>query len=161
MEHSIKLNITTLYSLLAVGVLFSTMVMADTIDNYMGILSAIPQMELKADPQAQAWARSARNVLTITNETIAETLLQANTKATLQGSPLFCLPPNVTLNAEAMNDIIAQTYRDISSQQSDKNKMTISQIAYIGVTKLYACQSKDASHNRSNQILMQHIRANE
>src|SRR5436189_129249 len=47
---------------------------ADTIDNYMSIATNIPQMELKADPQAQAWARSARHVLTITCESIAETL---------------------------------------------------------------------------------------
>ena len=156
-DNLVKLRIAVLCALL---VLFGR-ALADTIDNYMGILNAIPQMELKADPQAQAWARSARNVLTITNETIAETLLQANEKAAKQGTPLFCLPSGVNLNAAAMSDIIAQTYRDISSQQSDKDKMTISQIAYIGVTKLYSCQSRATFANNAAANIMQHVNSNE
>ena len=39
---------------------------ADTINNYIDIANNIPQMEIKADPQAQAWARSAHHILTIT-----------------------------------------------------------------------------------------------
>ncbi len=33
---------------------------ADTIDHFINIANNIPQMEMKADPQSQAWARSAR-----------------------------------------------------------------------------------------------------
>ncbi|WED43335.1 phosphatase [Legionella cardiaca] len=113
---------------------------ADTMDHYMNISNSIPQMEMKADPQAQAWARSARNVLIITNESIAETLLQANELAKSQGKPLFCLPQGTNLNAIILNGIILETYRDISSQQSDKDKMTVSQVAWLGVTKKYPCQ---------------------
>lgn len=113
---------------------------ADTMDHYMNISNSIPQMEMKADPQAQAWARSARNVLIIANESIAETLLQANELAKAQGKGLFCLPPGVTLNAITLNSIILETFRDISSQQSDKDKMTVSQVAWLGVTKKYPCQ---------------------
>lgn len=112
---------------------------ADTIDHYVSISNQIPQMEMKADPQAQAWARSARSVLTVTTESIAETLMQANEQAKSQGRSLFCLPPGVTLNAATLNDLILQTYRNISSQQSDKDKMTVSQIAWIGVGKTWPC----------------------
>ncbi len=122
-----------------------TSAMSDTIGHYMNISNAIPQMEIKADSQSQAWARSARDVLTITTETLAETLLQANEIAQIKGKPLFCLPPNLHLNSTTMNNIILQTYRDISSQQSDKDKMSISQIAWLGITKTYPCQS--AKHN--------------
>lgn len=114
---------------------------ADTMDHYMNISNQIPQMEMKADPQAQAWARSARTVMIITNESIAETLVQANELAKSHGAPLFCLPPSVTLNAITMNEIILKTYREISSQQSDKDRMTVSQIAWAGVTKAYPCQN--------------------
>ncbi|KTD61927.1 hypothetical protein [Legionella spiritensis] len=127
---------------------------ADTIDHYMNISNNIPQMEMKADPQAQAWARSARNVLTITTETIAETLLQANELAKSQGRPLFCLPKDVSLNSVTLNGIIVQTYREISSQQSDKNKMTISQVAWLGITKAYPCTSQPQS---SFSQQMQHV----
>jgi hypothetical protein len=127
---------------------------ADTIDNYMNIANNIPQMEIKADPQAQAWARSARHVLTVTNESIAETLLQANELAKNQGHPLFCLPPGSVLDSESLNGIIQQTYKDISSQQSDKDKMTVSQIAWLGVTKKYPCKEE-----ASNGVpaLIQHV----
>ncbi len=125
---------------------YSSLGQADTIDHYINIANNIPQMEMKADPQAQAWARSARNVLTITEESIAETLMQANDLARSQGHPLFCLPPGTVLNAVTLNSIIQQTYRDISSQQSDKDKMTVSQIAWLGVAKHYPCQNNDSQN---------------
>jgi hypothetical protein len=120
---------------------FCSTVYADTIDNYMKIANNIPVMEMKADNQAQAWARSARHVLTITCESIAETLIQANENAQQQGRPLFCLTPGVQLNPIVMNELIQQTYKEISSQQSDKDKMTVSQIALLGVSKKYPCQA--------------------
>lgn len=114
---------------------------ADTIDNYMKIANNIPIMEMKADTQAQAWARSARHVLTITCESIAETLIQTNEVASHQGKPLFCLNNGIQLNSLVMNELIQQTYKEISSQQSDKDKMTVSQIALLGVSKQYPCKS--------------------
>lgn len=119
---------------------------ADTMDHYMELSNSIPQMEMKADSQSQAWARSARNVLIIANESIAETLLQANELAKTQGKPLFCLPPGVTLNAVTLKGIILETFREISSQQSDKDKMTVSQVAWLGVTKKYPCHATQIEH---------------
>ena len=113
---------------------------ADTIENYMKIANNIPVMEMKADTQAQAWSRSARHVLTITCESIAETLMQANEVARQQGKPLFCLTNGAQLNPLVMNELIQNTYKEISSQQSDKDKMTVSQIALLGITKTYPCQ---------------------
>lgn len=112
---------------------------ADTIDHYMNIANNIPKMEMKADPQAQAWARSARNILVLTSESVAESLNLANETASHQGSPLYCLPKNVTLNGRIMNDLIQKTYRELSSQASDKNTMTVSQVALIGIKKQYPC----------------------
>lgn len=128
---------------LLVSLLFCAAAHADTINNYMKIADNIPQMEMKADPQAQAWARSARHVLTITCESIAETLIQANDAATHQGKALFCLPPGVQLNPVTMNELIQQTYKELSSQQSDKETMTVSQIALLGVNKKYPCQANN------------------
>lgn len=115
---------------------------ADTIDHYMNIVNNIPQMEMKADQQSQAWARSARTVLILTCESIAETLTLSNDSARQLGAPLFCLPPGAQLEAASLNDLIQQTYREISSQQSDKNKMTVSQVALLGLSKKYPCQQK-------------------
>ncbi len=130
---------------------------ADTIDHYMNIVSNIPQMEMKADPESQAWARSARNILILTSESIAESLMLANENAQRAGRPLFCLPPSTQLSAEDLNNLIQQTYRDISSQDSDKNKMTVSQVALLGVSKQYPCQSsQNAKVEQFNQIL-QHV----
>src|SRR3990167_10258076 len=94
---------------------------ADTIEHYINIYDGIPKMEVKADPQSQAWARSARNVLSITCETVAETLLQANELSKNQGKPLFCLPISTQLNSITMNELIVQAYRNNSNQQTDKD----------------------------------------
>ena len=126
---------------------------ADTINNYMDIANNIPQMEVKADGQAQAWARSARHVLTITCESIAETMNQANEVAKNQGKPLFCLPQGAQLNSVNLNELIQQTYKELSSQQSDKDKLTVSQVAWLGVNKQYPCQNT----NSTNQL--QHVRS--
>lgn len=124
---------------------------ADTINNYMSIADNIPQMEMKADAQAQAWARSARHVITITCESIAETLTQANEVAKAQGRPLFCLPSGKQLDSASLNELIQRTYKEISSQQSDKDMMTVSQVALLGVSKQYPCQPSGAN------ALMAHV----
>lgn len=121
---------------------------ADTIEHYMNIVNNIPQMEMKADQQSQAWARSARTVLILASESIAETLMLSNESARQLGNPLFCMPPGVQLDAATLNDLIQQTYRDISSQQSDKNKMTVSQVALLGLSKKYPCQQKQAANTQ-------------
>ena len=41
-----------------------------------------------------------------------------------------------------LHDLVQQTYRDISSQESDKSKMTVSEVALIGLTKAYPCTKK-------------------
>ena len=139
--------------LLLIGLIsFCSCLHADTINNYMSIANNIPQMEIKADPQAQAWARSAHHVLTITCESIAETMIQANETAKSQGKPIFCLPAGTQLNSVTLNDLIQQTYKEISSQQSDKDKMTVSQIAWLGVSKRYPCQT-----NAGNQMAQAHV----
>jgi hypothetical protein len=115
---------------------------ADTMDHYMNIANNIPQMELKADPQSQAWARSARTVLSLTCDSIMETLNLANDTAKAHGNPLFCTPPGISMSADQLNSLIQQTYKDISSQQSDKDKMTVSQVALLGLSKQYPCQQQ-------------------
>jgi len=130
---------------------------ADTIDHFMNIANNIPQMEMKADPQAQAWARSARNILVLTSESISESLMLANESAKEQGNALFCLPAGTQLNAEMVNNLIQQTYRDISSQQSDKDKMTVSQVALTGLRKQYPCQAQPQQANASGLQQMMHV----
>lgn len=114
---------------------------ADTMDHYMGIVNNIPKMEIKADSQAQVWAKSARNVLLLTCESVAESLAIANTMASSHNAPLFCLPPTVFLNGSMLHDLVQQTYRELTSQESDKSKMTVSEVALYGLTKNYPCTS--------------------
>lgn len=132
-------------------IFFSNLIHADTIKSYMNIANNIPQMEIKADPQAQAWARSARNVLAITCESIQETMIQANEMAKKQGNPMFCLPLGVQLDSMKLNEMIQQTYKEISSQQSDKDSMSVSEIAWLGVMKQYPCAT-NAAKNEMNQV---------
>ena len=100
---------------------------------------------MKADQQAHTWARSARTILSLTSESIAETLMLMNIAATEHNAPIFCLPAGISLNALMLNEIIQKTYHDISSQESDKNNMTVSQVALIGVTQKYPCAGASGS----------------
>lgn len=114
---------------------------ADTINNYMNIVTNIPTMEMKADAESQAWARSAKNVLAITNEGIAETLLEANRVSQTQGRPLFCLPGNTPLNAASMKSLIEKAYQSMPNVQAEKDKLTVSQVAWLAVTHEYPCNT--------------------
>ena len=114
---------------------------ADTIEHYMNIVTNLPQMEMKADSDSQAWARSARNILMLTSETIAESLILANMEAAKQGTPLFCLPLEKKLSNGEINEIIKNAYNTIpSTQGNDRNNMTVSQVALIGIQKNYPCK---------------------
>ena len=149
--------------------LFSTLALliaetgwSDTIVNYQHIRQSIPKMEIKADEQSQAWARSARHVLTITNESIAETLVALNEQATKQGKPFFCIPKNQQLNADSLSVLIEEASRNINQQQAG-NQMTVSQIALNAVIQKYPCnvKSQDAYSSLSNtHSAMQHAEAN-
>ena len=112
---------------------------ADTMDHYMNIVNNIPKMEIKADGQAQIWAKSARNVVLLTCESVAESLIIANTVATSNHTPLFCLPPNVVLDGANLQGILQQAYSDLPNPESEKAKMTVSEVALLGLTKLYPC----------------------
>lgn len=105
----------------------------------MNIANQIPQMEMKADAQSQAWARSARTVLALTCDSILDTISLANDVAKDQGKGLFCLPPGTQLTAEKLDLIIQQAYNSNSSQPSDKNKMSVSKIALISIAQQYPC----------------------
>jgi hypothetical protein len=140
--------------------LFSVTTHADTIDHFMNIVNNIPQMEMKADAQSQAWARSARNILALTSESIAESLILANDTATSAGKPLFCLNDKGLLTADTVNQLIQQTYRDLSSQESDKNKMTVSQVALLGISKRYPCPAQSAQMAQFQQAIQHVGRAN-
>jgi hypothetical protein len=117
-----------------------TNAIADTIDHYMNIANGIPQMEIKADPQSQAWARSARMVLTLACDGIAESLILANETAKEHGQPLFCLPASTQIHPEMFSALIQQTYKELTIPQAEKDKMTVSQIALLGLKKQYPCE---------------------
>lgn len=128
---------------LTILILFNTTSsFSDTIDHYMNIVNNLPQMEMKADSESQAWARSARNILMLTSETVAESLMLANKEAEKKGAPLFCLPVDIKLTNSAINELIKNTYLGISSALQDKNQMTVSQVALIGMQKQYPCTQK-------------------
>lgn len=133
-----------------VGILFAfsiaSNVNADTIDHYMNIVTNLPQMEMKADSDSQAWARSARNILMLTSETIAESLLLANAEATKKGIPLFCPPPGEKISNSSVNEIIKNAYTTMPSNEiNNRNNMTVSQVALVGLQKEFPCKKKKDS----------------
>ena len=114
---------------------------ADTIDNYVSIANHITSMEMKADRDAQTWARSARNVLAITNESIAETLIEANRIATNDGHPIFCLAKDATLDASIIKSLLEKALKTNPELQNDKTRPTISVVATNAVRDAFPCKT--------------------
>lgn len=48
--------------------------------------------------------------------------------------------------------IIAANLQRISSQQSDKDSMTVSQVAWLGASKSYPCQPNTAAKNEMAHV---------
>ncbi len=139
------------------GFFFSiSYIYADTMEHYMNIANNIPKMEMKADSQSQAWARSARNILALTSESILQSLLAANTLSTERGNPLFCPPGGADITPDQMNQIIQSTYNSYNGGQAHKNQMTVSQMAMLGLTQKYPCQNQpSASVNKPTSNMAQ------
>ena len=132
-----KHKILTLILILSAKFAFS-----DSIAHFMGISQNIPRMEMKADSNSQAWARSARNVLLLTGESIWESLQIANQSAAEQGHPLFCIPAQQTVTAEQMYELITNTYQKMNLTVEAQNQTTVAQIALKGLAEHYPCQTK-------------------
>ncbi len=113
---------------------------SDTIANYQRISQSVPKMEIKANEQSQAWARSARHVLNITNESIAETLIAINEEAMKRGRPFFCLQKNQRLDAQRLGQLIEDASKNLN-RKSPSSLATVSQIAFEAVLKNYPCQT--------------------
>ncbi len=122
--------------------LLPSFIFADSIAHYMSIAQNIPRMEMKADASAQTWARSARNVLLLTGESIWESLRIANQLSQQKGTPLFCLPPEKAISAEQMYDLIQATYQKLNLTPEDQNQMSVAQVALKGLEENYPCPTQ-------------------
>lgn len=112
----------------------------------MNIAENIPKMEMKADEDAQVWVRSARNILNLTCESIAETLIAANKSATEQGHPLFCLNADgQNLQPASLNTLIQKTYREMLTPKDVKDNLTVSEVALMGLMQTYPCGTSRAA----------------
>jgi hypothetical protein len=120
----------------------SSFIFADSIAHFIGIAQNIPRMEMKADANSQAWARSARNILLLTGESIWESLKIANQNSAQLGNPLFCVPTEQNITAEKMFDLIQNTYQKLNLSVEDQNQMTVAQIALRGLEDQYPCSTK-------------------
>lgn len=112
---------------------------ADTINKYANIANSIPKMELKADEKSQAWARSARSILAITDETIAETILSMNSLAIENGEALVCLPSNLSLNGETIHALLQEAIKDPLVLNQNKS------ISFVVINRLkekYPCRHR-------------------
>lgn len=137
--------------LLALGMWVVNMVChADTIGNYMHIRNQLPQMAVKAEPQAQAWVRSARNILATTDETILETIVIMNQMMGKGGKKMFCIPQGTQINAKHMDEIIEKAYVQLPEPESEKNKRSLSEVAILGMIDTYPCHASPAMAGHTN-----------
>ncbi len=120
---------------------------ADTVGHYMEISANIPRMEMKTDPESQAWARSARNVILLTGESIWESLKAANEMNTSAGKPLFCISNPNQINAEAMTDLIQSSYEQLQMNEQQKYNLTVAQLGLMALQQKYPCSGINSQSN--------------
>lgn len=110
--------------------------LADTLGKYAGIAKSIPQARLKADPQSQAWARSARSILDVTEETIAQTIQSMQALALQQQQAIFCLPQGQSLDTAKVHQVLEQLIANINETEA---KQTISEAVIAKLAADYSC----------------------
>ena len=119
---------------------------ADKIIKFINVANTIPRMEMKPDANSQAWAKSARNILLLTAESIWESLYSANQANAQAGTPLFCIANQEDINAEQMTDLIKETYQHLSMSDDEKNQLSVAQVALMGLQQKYGCSTSNRSH---------------
>lgn len=120
---------------------FSFPLFADTIVKYAGISKNIMQMALKADPKSQAWVRSARSILAVTDETVAQTVTAMNVLAQQSGTPLLCPPVSTKIDGPAIHKLLQDKVAHLDSG----DRRTISEVVIEGLKKRYPCKLSSAS----------------
>lgn len=115
---------------------------ADTVGNYMTIIDNIPKMAMKPDEQSQAWVRSARNIVTSTDEAMVQTIISVNSVAMKQGRPVFCFSPGAPFDAGTADQLIQKTYAELlKTQGTSVSSMTVSDVLIIGMASQYSCSA--------------------
>ena len=125
---------------------------ADSIASYINISKQIPQMELKADAQSQTWAHSARTIITLTCDSILDSLTLANQEAKKQGVCLFDLPRGEVLNAEKLDEMIQDIHAHTNMQNEKLDQWSVSKVALLALQKHYPCEEKKKSKNEQEHI---------
>lgn len=141
-----RLNTPNIFgNVFGLAMLFSTVAHADTIGSYMAIVNNIPTMSMKPDEQSQAWVRSARSILTSTDQTMAQTIISMNAIAAKQGKPVFCFSPAAPFDAGTVDSIIQKTYGDWVKKQEAVASMSVSDVLMAGMVAQYSCNSTSTS----------------
>jgi hypothetical protein len=116
-----------IFTLMVAG---SVTTQADTLGKYASIAKSIPTMQLKADPKSQAWARSARSILAVTDEAIAESIDAMNTISKNNGRPLICMPESKPIDSTMVHTLLAELISKMAPDEASKN------ISAVVVSKL-------------------------
>lgn len=132
------------------GILSAT-ASADTIGNYMTVVNNIPKTAMQPTDEAQAWVRSARSILSSTNETMAQTIVSMNRIAAKQGRPIFCFPPGTPFDASTVDDLIQKTYTNLQRTQGDVPPATpVSDVLMMGMLTTYGCSAASMDTTMDN-----------
>ncbi len=135
------------YSLITLLTLcFALTANADTIGRYAGIVKSIPETTLKADPKSQAWAHSARTILAVAEESIAETIFSLQSITNKMNRPLFCLPQGQAIDTALVHQLLAQIIQQLTPADENKN---LSDVVVTNIMSKYPCQ--EAAHHLSAQ----------
>ncbi len=152
-------SMRTIFSIVFVLISFNQSAIADTLERYAGIANSIPKMALKADEKSQTWARSARSILAVTDETVAQTIMAMNALALQNGRPLICPPQNEKIDKDKIHSILKDI---ISSPTASKEGMTISEAVIDKLKDQYPCRNQTTTALRkamlpfANTAQMQH-----
>ena len=120
---------------------------SDTIGKYASIAKEIPKARLTADPKSQAWARSARSILNVTEETLAQTIQSMQALASKHNTPLLCLPAGQQIDNNLIHHTLEQLVNNFSPKDADKS---ISQAVIEQLEAQYPCNQHAQNQQRYN-----------
>jgi len=122
---------------------------ADTMAKYASIAKNIPVARLSIKPKAQAWARSARSIFDITEETIAQTIESMQAIALKNQRPIYCMHDSKKLDGALVHQILEPMINNLPAKYSNR---TISDVVVEKLISMYPCHAINKANPTTSSL---------
>lgn len=122
---------------------------ADTLASYMDIEKQIPQMQLKADPKAHAWARSAKKIILMHDDAVCDSVNEMNLLAEAKGEAIFCMPNGEKVSSSQLHELILAYSNKVP--EGERKDISVAKVAILALKDRYSCGQSSATEFKGEQ----------